>query len=88
MKRFLDEVRRKFELVIFDTPPLNAATDAIVVGTQVDGSLIVIRAGKTERNLAKQKLELFNNVPAKVIGAVLNGTTADMAHPGYSYYHY
>ncbi len=88
MQRFLDEVRRKFEIIIFDTPPLNAATDAVVVGTQVDASVIVIRAGKTDRDLAKQKLELFTNVPAKVIGAILNGTTSDMAHPGYSYYHY
>ncbi|NIR51189.1 polysaccharide biosynthesis tyrosine autokinase, partial [candidate division KSB1 bacterium] len=88
MKRFLDEIRRKFELIIFDTPPLNAATDAVVVGTQVDGAMIVIRAGKTDRDIAKQKLELFSHVPAKIIGAVLNGTTPDMAHPGYSYYHY
>ncbi|MFQ5769337.1 MAG: polysaccharide biosynthesis tyrosine autokinase, partial [bacterium] len=88
MQRFLDEVRRKFELVIFDSPPLNAATDAVVVGTQVDGTVIVLRAGRTDRDVAKQKLELFTHVPAKVIGAILNGTTADMAHPGYSYYHY
>lgn len=88
MQRFLDEVRRKFEIVIFDTPPLNAATDAVVVGTQVDGTVIVIRAGKTDRDLAKQKLELYGNVPAKILGTILNGTTEDMAHPGYSYYHY
>ncbi len=88
MRRFLDEVRRKFELVIFDSPPLNAATDAVVIGTQVDGVVIVIRAGKTDRDVARQKLELFNQVPARLLGAVLNGTTADMAHPGYSYYHY
>jgi tyrosine-protein kinase Etk/Wzc len=88
MRRFLDEIRRKFEMVIFDTPPLNAATDAIVVGTQVDGTVIVIRAGKTDRDLAKQKMELYKNVPAKILGSILNGTTEDMAHPGYSYYHY
>lgn len=88
MQRFLDEVRRKFDLIVFDTPPLNAATDAVVVGTQVDAVVLVIRAGKTERDLAKSKLELFSSVPAKVLGAILNGTTADMAHPGYSYYHY
>ncbi len=88
MQRFLDEVRRKYDLVVFDTPPLNAATDAVVVGTQVDAVVIVIRAGKTGRDLAKSKLELFSSVPAKVLGAILNGTTADMAHPGYSYYHY
>lgn len=88
MQRFLDEVRRKFDIIVFDTPPLNAATDAVVVGTQVDSAVIVIRAGKTHRDIAKQKLELFSSVPAKVLGVVLNGTTADMAHPGYSYYHY
>ena len=88
MHRFMDEVRRKFDLVVFDTPPLNAATDAVVVGTQVDATVIVIRAGKTHRELAKSKLELFSNVPAKLLGIILNGTTADMAHPGYSYYHY
>ncbi len=88
MQRFLDEVRRKFDLVVFDTPPLNAATDAVVVGTQVDAVVLVVRAGRTDRNLAKTKLELFSSVPATVLGIVLNGTTADMAHPGYSYYHY
>ncbi|MFQ5822464.1 MAG: GumC family protein [bacterium] len=88
MQRFLDEVRRKFELIIFDSPPLNAATDAVVIGTQVDSTVIVIRAGKTDREVAQQKLELFSNMPSTVIGVILNGTTADMAHPGYSYYHY
>lgn len=88
MQRFMDEVRRKFDLVVFDTPPLNAATDAVVVGTQADATVVVIRAGKTNRDLAKSKLELYSSVPANVIGVILNGTTADMAHPGYSYYHY
>ncbi len=88
MRRFLDEMRRKFDLIVFDTPPLNAATDAVVIGTQVDATIVVIRAGKTDRSAARQKLELFHNVPAKVIGVVLNGTSADLAHEGYSYYHY
>lgn len=88
MRRFMDEMRRKFDLIVFDTPPLNAATDAVVIGTQVDATIVVIRAGKTDRSAARQKLELFHNVPAKVIGVVLNGTSADLAHEGYSYYHY
>lgn len=88
MRRFLDEMRRKFDLIVFDTPPLNAATDAVVIGTQVDATLIVVRAGKTDRTVARQKLEMYQNVPAKVIGVVLNGTSVDLAHQGYSYYHY
>ncbi len=88
MKRFLDEVRRRFDLIIFDTPPLNAATDAVVIGTQVDANVLVIRAGKTQRDVAKQKMELYQHVPAKIIGAILNGAGEEYAHEGYSYYHY
>jgi len=88
MKRFLDEAKRKFDFIIFDSPPLNAATDAIVIGTQVDGVVTVVRSGVTNRNIARSKLELFKNVPARVLGVILNGTTAEFGHDGYSYYHY
>ncbi|MEK7727008.1 MAG: polysaccharide biosynthesis tyrosine autokinase [candidate division KSB1 bacterium] len=88
LRRFLDEMRRRFDLIIFDTPPLNAATDAVVLGTQVDGTVVVIRAGKTKKEIARQKIELFHNVHAKLLGLILNGTSVDLAHEGYSYYHY
>ncbi|KAA3660277.1 MAG: hypothetical protein DWQ10_07040 [Calditrichaeota bacterium] len=88
MKRFLDDVRRRFDLIIFDTPPLNAATDAVVIGTQVDANVLVVRSGKTHRDVAKQKMELYQHVPAKIIGVILNGAGEEYAHEGYSYYHY
>ena len=88
MQRFLDDAKRKFDVIIFDSPPLNAATDAIVIGTQVDAMVIVIRSGVTNRDMAKQKLELFKNVPVRILGVVLNGTTSEFGHDGYSYYHY
>ena len=88
MQRFLDEARRKYDMIIFDSPPLNAATDSIVLGTQVDALVLVIRSGVTDRDVAKQKLELFKNVPVRILGVVLNGTTAEFGHEGYSYYHY
>lgn len=88
MQRFLDEARRKFDIIVFDSPPLNAATDAVVLGTQVDALVLVIRSGVTDRDVAKQKLELFKNVPVRILGVVLNGTTSEFGHDGYSYYHY
>jgi capsular exopolysaccharide synthesis family protein len=88
MKRFLEQAQRRFEFVIFDSPPLNAATDAVVIGTQVDGVVLVVRVGVTNREIAKAKLEMFKNVPAKILGVVLNGGDANLAHEAYSYYHY
>ncbi len=87
MQRFLNEVRRKFDLILFDSPPLEAATDAVVIGTQVDAVAMVVRSGKTQRNVAKDKLEIFNSVPVNLIGTILNGAEAVLVQ-NYSYYHY
>lgn len=88
LKRFIEDAKRRYDMIIFDSPPLNAATDSVVLGTQSDGVVLIARADVTNRNVAKQKLDLFENVPANVIGVILNGTDTELAHDGYSYYHY
>lgn len=88
MKRFLDEARRRFDFIIFDTPPLAAATDAIVIGAQVDGVAVVVRAKRTSYRDAQRRLGLFSNVPVNLLGAIVNGATQEFGHEAYSYYHY
>ncbi|MBN1542844.1 polysaccharide biosynthesis tyrosine autokinase [candidate division KSB1 bacterium] len=88
MKRFLDEARRKFDYVIFDTPPLDAATDAVVLGTQVDGMALVIRAGQSQKNRVKEKVESLTTLPIRLIGVILNGSDTTLIKDQYSYYHY
>ncbi|MBN1997960.1 hypothetical protein JW935_10435, partial [candidate division KSB1 bacterium] len=78
----------KFDLVIFDTPPLDAATDAVVLGSQVDAVAVVVRAGKTNYHNAKVKLEIFQEIPAHLIGVILNGSETALLNNYYSYYHY
>lgn len=88
MRQLIEEAKRKFDVIIFDTPPLNAATDAVVLSTQTDAVAVVVLCEATNKDVAKRRLELFESVPARVIGVILNGTKTEMAHPGYSYYHY
>jgi len=88
MKRFLEEVRRKFDFILFDTPPLDAATDAVVLGVQADAVAVVVRAGDTNRTVAQEKLEIFQTVPARLIGVILNGSETALVNNSYSYYHY
>jgi len=88
MKEFIKEVSEDFDFVIFDTPPLMAATDAVILGTLVDGVAVIIRSGMTNRENIKRKLELFETVQTTVVGAVLNCAGVDVAHEGYSYYRY
>jgi len=88
MRRFVDGISKRFNFIIFDTPPLNAATDAVVLGTLVDGVAVLIRVGKTNRENIRTKLELFQNVQSKVVGVILNCAGVEVAHEGYSYYAY
>ncbi len=88
MKRFIEGITQRFDFVIFDTPPLMAATDAIILSTLVDGIAVLIRSGMTNREDVKRKLELFYNIKSKVLGAILNCAGVEVAHEGYSYYSY
>jgi len=73
MHRLLGELRTQYDTVIFDTPPALAVTDATVLGTNVDGVILVLRAGETEEAAAQRAVEMFKQVQARVAGAVLNG---------------
>jgi tyrosine-protein kinase Etk/Wzc len=88
MKRFIEGITKRFDFVLFDTPPLNAATDAIILGTLVDGIAVLVRAGYTNRDDVRRKMELFQNVNVRILGAILNCAGVEIAHEGYSYYRY
>ncbi len=88
MKRFIDEASRKFDFILFDAPPMDAATDSVVLGTLVHAVAVVVRAGKTKRKSAKERLEIFNSVHARMAGVIINGTEEALLKNSYSYYHY
>jgi succinoglycan biosynthesis transport protein ExoP len=66
------ELRQRFEVVVFDTPPLAAGIDAYAVATAAQNLLLVLRIGKTDRRMASAKLELVDRLPVRLLGAVLN----------------
>lgn len=73
MKSFLKEMRQDFDFVILDTPPIVPVTDAGIVGSMVDGTILVIRAGKTQRGIVRHAEALLNQSHAKLLGHVLTG---------------
>jgi capsular exopolysaccharide synthesis family protein len=59
-------------IVIFDAPPVVSVTDAVVLGTKVDGVLLVASAGRTRREHAQRAKELLERVHIRIVGTVLN----------------
>ncbi len=76
--------REHFDVVIFDAPPVLAATDAVLLSTQCDATILIAAAGTTRAHEVAYSLRSLEDVGAKVIGTVLN--RFDLAHAyGYKY---
>ena len=90
MGEFLKEVREHFDLVVVDTPPILPVSDAVILGSKVDGVVLIYQAGRIPRIVLKRAKQLLDKGEAKVLGVVLNNVTAQI-NPDYvyrSYYHY
>ena len=83
MEAVIAQLRDQSDIVLFDTPPVNAVTDAAVLATRVDGVLLVFRAGATKRDRAREARRLLDKVNANIVGVVLTDVKQE---DGYSYY--
>lgn len=83
MEEIIAALKANADIVLFDAPPVIAVTDAAVLGTKVDGVLLVVRAGKTRREHALRAKELLEKAQVRLMGAVLSDAPLDRAMGGY-----
>jgi capsular exopolysaccharide synthesis family protein len=88
MQEILRDAKAKFDVVLLDSPPLLAVTDAAVLATMVDGVVLVIRTQRTKRDAVRRAIGHIRSVRGRLLGAVLNDV--DMRSGAYygSYGHY
>lgn len=72
MSRVVEALDSAFDLVIYDAPPVLSVTDAQILSTKVDGTILVVRENKTEKVLVKQAVRLIQHVNGEILGVVLN----------------
>ncbi len=77
---------RGYDHLIFDTGPVLSVVDPIILAAQLQGVLLVMRAGITPREAAREAVRKLANSNARVLGCVLNGITAE--HGSSYYYRY
>jgi capsular exopolysaccharide synthesis family protein len=88
MRELLLAAQRRFDLVIVDTPPLLAVTDAALVGAMVDGVVFTLHAGRVLRDEARASLDRLRQSGVRVLGTVLNRYVPGKAADGKHYYYY
>ena len=84
----VEELKRKYDRVIFDSPPVGAVTDPVILSTLVDGTVLVVKSGKTTRVLGRQAMRSLRDANVNVLGAILNDVAVSNKKYGYYYSKY
>lgn len=87
MNSFLTQASAKYDLVIFDAPPVIAVTDACVLGARVDGVMLLVGLNKVTHKAARHAFKLLQAANVRVWGMVLRGVRPENDPYYYAYYH-
>lgn len=85
MRKLLATLSEKFTHIVIDSPPVNSFTDGVLIGSMVDGVLLVVHGGKSSRDVVRRSRQLLLDVGAKLVGVVLNNVSV-RSHEYYYYY--
>jgi capsular exopolysaccharide synthesis family protein len=84
-KDLMAECGRRYDRVIFDSPPTSAVTDPVIVGHLADGVVLVVRAGHTTREAALFARRQLEDAKAQLLGCIIN--QVNPTDPYYNYYY-
>lgn len=85
MSSLLDELSNIYDVIILDSPPVLAVTDAQILSTKTDGTILVVRGEKTKKDTVLAAKEVLTKVNVNILGTVLNGGNKNKDN---YYYHY
>ncbi len=88
MEELLQQFRDKFDIVVIDSPPVIAVTDAVILSTKVDGTILVVSSGQTDRDALARAHTLLDTVDSNLLGTLLNGVNVEGMYGSYYYYYY
>lgn len=84
MKSLLKVLSEKYDHILIDSPPLINVTDPVILSTMVDGTILVVQAGRSTRDIVRRARQELASVGAKIFGVVLNNL--DIKREGYDSY--
>jgi capsular exopolysaccharide synthesis family protein len=78
-----------FDLIVVDSPPLLPVSDPVVLSGEVDGVALVLRAGRTQRDVALRARRILDDAGARLLGVIVNNVDDVLPYYyGHTYYHY
>lgn len=88
MEKLIAYFSATYDITFFDTPPIVAVTDSTLLGTKMDGLLMVIKSHHTDREIALWAVNSLRKVGVRLLGSVFNDIDLTQRYSGYGYYKY
>lgn len=88
MRETIADLRRRFKFIVIDSPPILAATDAVILSSLTDGVLLVVRSGATPKEAFTRSRDLLGAVKGRLLGVLLNAVDSSAPDYYYSYRYY
>lgn len=85
-EKIMDSCKEAFDFIIVDSPPVSLVSDALVMAEAADGSVLVVRAGKTSRRLVQNSCHLLQRTQTPLLGMVMNRILSDTKQVYYGGY--
>jgi capsular exopolysaccharide synthesis family protein len=87
MSSLVAYLENEYDMVLFDSPPIVAVTDASMISGEIDAIALVVKAGQTERSAVDRALDMIRSANAPLIGSILNGASQESLGGKYAYYY-
>jgi len=88
MREAIEELRHQYKFIVIDSPPIMAATDAVILSALTDGVLLVVRSGNTPKEAFTRSRDLLTTVKCRLLGVILNAVDSSAPDYYYSYRYY
>ena len=88
MHQGIHDLRSEYKFIVVDSPPVMAATDAVILSVLVDGVLLVVRSGETPKEAFTRTRDLLSGVKCRMLGVLLNAVDSSAPDYYYSYRYY
>jgi len=87
MKSLIAQLKLEWDIILFDSPPITAVTDATMISTETDSMVLVVKAGSTIKESLTRALQSLQGVNTNLTGAVLNSVSKRSSYDSYYYYY-
>ena len=85
MRSLIEDMSKRYDYILVDTPPVNVVSDACVVANLLDGVLLLVRKDRSRKDDVKRSVDSLRLTGARILGCVLNGVAVENKSYGYEY---